>query len=332
MRTVALIGLGGMGLMHYCCYLEMKDKVKIVAIAEGNTEKAAPFAEKVGAKLYADAEELLKEEKPDIIDICLPTFLHARFAAKAMENGAAVFIEKPVALTAEEAEMLLDVQKKTGAKVQVGQVVRFMQTYRYLKNLVKEKTYGRVISGTFRRLSFRPRWAGGNLCDYRKSGTVALDMHIHDIDYIRYLMEGDPDKIEAAAVRDKEGVIQQIFATYSYGDAVITAEGGWDFPDCFPFEAGYRVKLEGATIVFDGEVRVYPEEGTMFIPELPPEFQGKADVGINISDIGAYYEELKYFVNEIVDGNGEEIAPLFEAIKSAQIAWRQIDMVGGMKA
>ncbi len=331
MITVGLIGLGGMGLMHYSCYLEMHDKIRIVAIAEGNTEKAAPFAEKIGAKLYVDAGELIEKEKPDIIDICLPTFLHAKFAAQAMEKGAAVFIEKPVALTPDEAEMLLRVQEKTGAKVQVGQVVRFMQAYRYLKTLVKEKTYGRVRSGTFRRLSFRPRWAGGNLCDYKRSGTVALDMHIHDIDFIRYMMEGDPDTVEAAAVRDEEGVIQQIFATYTYGDAVITAEGGWDFPDCLPFEAGYRVKLEGATVVFDGEVRVYPEDGEAFAPELPPEFKGTADVGINISDMGAYYEELRYFVDRIVSGNGEEIAPLSEAVKSARIAWKEIDMVGGMK-
>ncbi len=331
MITVGLVGLGGMGLMHYSCYLAMGDTVRIVAIAEGNTEKAKPFAEKIGATLYADANTLIEAEKPDVIDICLPTFLHASVAAKAMEKGTSVFIEKPVALFEEEADMLLRVQEKTGAKVQVGQVVRFMRAYRYLKKLVDDKTYGNVISGSFHRLSFRPKWAGGNLCDYKKSGTVALDMHIHDIDFIRYMMDGEPDTVDVRATRDKEGVIQQIFATYTYGDSVITAEGGWDFPDAFPFDAGYRVKLEGATVVFAGDVKVYPEDGEMFYPKLPEEFEGTADVGINISDMGAYYEELSYFIHEIVKGNGEEIAPLSEAVKSERLAWREIELAGGMK-
>ncbi len=332
MITVGLIGLGGMGLMHYSCYLEMKDSVKIIAIAEGNTEKAKPFAEAAHAKLYADANALLENERPDVIDICLPTFLHAQFASKAMKNGASVFIEKPVALFPEEADELLRIQKETGAKVQVGQVVRFMRGYRYLKNLVEDKIYGKVVSGSFYRLSFRPKWAGGNLCDYKKSGTVALDMHIHDIDFIRYMMGAEPDIIEAHAARDSEGVIQQIFATYSFGDTVITAEGGWDFPDNFPFSAGYRVKLEQATIVFDGiQLKVYPENGDVFEPALPEEFQGTADVGINISDMGPYYEELSYFIHEIVLNGGKEIAPLSEAVKSANVAWKEIEIAGGMK-
>ncbi|MBR3576780.1 MAG: Gfo/Idh/MocA family oxidoreductase, partial [Clostridia bacterium] len=55
----------------------------------------------------------------DIIDICLPTFLHTEYAIMAMEAGKNVFIEKPVCLTPEEADKLLDAQKRTGAKVQV---------------------------------------------------------------------------------------------------------------------------------------------------------------------------------------------------------------------
>ena len=76
---------------------------------------------------------------------------------------------------------------------------------------------------------------------------------------------------------------------------------------------------------------VYPEDGEAFAPQLPAEFNGTANVGINISDMGPYYEELKYFVDEIVSGNGKEIASLSESVKSARIAWKQIEMVGGMK-
>lgn len=331
MLTVGLVGCGGMGSMHLNCYLAMPDRVKVTCIAEGNTAKAEPVAGRIGAKLYASADELLENEKPDIIDICLPTFLHAKYAAMAMEKGCALFLEKPVCLTAEEADRLLEVKRRTGARVQVGHVVRFGDAYRWLKEAADAGTYGRVLSGSFERLSFLPKWAGTNLTDYRRSGTVALDMHIHDIDFVRWLMGGDPDSVSAAAVRDTEGVIEQIFAAYRYGDAVITAEGGWDFPDSFPFRAAFRVKLERATAVFDGKLTVYPADGEPFTPVFPPRFKGKADLGMNVSDMGGYYLELDRFVSDLEKGIEPLSAPMEDAVAAARIAWKEIALSGGMK-
>lgn len=334
MLKVGLIGCGGMGMTHIDCYTALKDSVEVAYVADLFYQKAKKAADKTGAKICNDADELLLHtDELDIVDICLPTYLHTEFAVKAMEKGCDVFIEKPVCLNSEQAKELLKIQKRTGAKVQIGQVIRFWPEYMWLKKVVTEKTYGKVISGVFERLSVNPKWGWENWYnDPYKSGTAALDLHIHDVDYIRYIMGGNPKEVVSSAARNKDGVIQQIFTKYLYKDAIINAEGGWDFPDNFPFSMRFRVKLERATVVYDENgLTVYSENGEKFKPEFNDEFEGENSAGINVSALGGYYNELKYFTNCVIQGIEPEIAPLSEAVKSLELVLKEIDIAGGEK-
>ena len=333
MLTVGLIGCGGMGSVHANCWLALSDRVKLVAIADAMPEKVKELAEKAGAKVYSSGDELLANETPDIIDICVPTYLHTSHAVAAMKKGCRVFMEKPVCLNEEEAQLLLDTQKETGARVQIGQVIRFWDEYVWLKKAADSGEYGKIVSGVFQRLSSNPKWAWENWYnDHKKSGTVALDLHIHDIDFIRYLMGCEPDKVSSSATRSPDGTIEQIFSTYSFGSSVITAEGCWDYPDNFPFSASYRIKFEKATVIYDGEkFVVYFEIGEKTEPEITKDFEADVDCGINISSLGAYFNEIKYFIDSIISESSEEIAPLCEAVKSARVAWKEVELSGGAK-
>jgi len=330
MLTVALLGYGGMGRMHTNCYLALQDQVKLIAVADLLPERRQQIAEKTQAKIYNSADELLANEKPDIVDVCLPTFLHTEYAVKAMELGCNVLIEKPVCLNEEEAQQLLETEKRTGAKVQVCQVIRFRRQSQWLKKVVEEGTYGKIISGEFHRLSKNPKWGWENwFNDPERSGTAALDLHIHDADLVRYLM-GDPDSISAVANRNEDGVLQQIIATYTYGDIKITAEGCWNYPDSYLFNSGYRVRLEKALVVLSGkELTVYPNEGEPFSPELPGVELPSTDVGINVSSLNGYYEEIKFFIEHILPGTAEPIAPLSEGINSVRMVWKEVELAGG---
>ena len=104
MLKIGLIGCGGMGSVHANSWIALGDKVQLAAIADPQPEKAKEFCEKTGAKLYPDGEALLANEQLDIIDVCVPTFLHTRYAVAAMEKGMNVFCEKPLCLNREEAE------------------------------------------------------------------------------------------------------------------------------------------------------------------------------------------------------------------------------------
>lgn len=323
MLKVGLIGCGGIGAVHARCWLAMGDKVQLAVIADLDTKRAQEFAEKSNAKVYADGLELLKEEELDVVDICVPTFLHTTYVMKAMERVKNVIVEKPVCLKEEEAQMLLEAREKTGALVQVAHVVRFMDAYRYLKEIVSTGTYGKVVAGKFSRISPRPMWMKGH-DDIDRTGTMTVDMHIHDVDYIRYLMEGEPDDIASWSVKDQEGIVQHIWSSYRYGDALLTAEGSWDYPSGLPFAQTFRVRLERAAVVLDeaGVLTVYPEEGGKLIPQLGA--KEEMDLGINVSDLGPYMNEIKYFVETIETGNREGIASLSEAVASFKLAWREL--------
>lgn len=323
MLKVGLIGCGGIGAVHAQCWLAMGEDVQLAAIADVSTERAQKYADRSGARIYADGKDMLDSEELDVVDICVPTFLHAEYVLYAMERVHNVIVEKPVCLGEAQAQQLLEGQKKTGALVQVAHVVRFTDAYTYLKEAVATGRYGKVLAGEFSRISPRPMWMKGH-DDLNRTGGMALDMHIHDVDYIRYLMGGEPEDMSSWGVRDQEGCIQHIWTSYRYGDALLIAEGSWDYPANLPFAATFRVRLEKAALVLDGEgvLTVYPEEGDKFVPELGP--KETMDLGINVSDLGPYLKEIRYFVENIRTGNQEGIASLSEAVESCRLVWKEL--------
>jgi len=331
MIKVGLIGCGFMGGMHAACYAALANLgVKVTAVADVRPD----FAEKLanGAEIYATGMELIEKADVDVVDVCLPTHLHAAHAVAAMKAGKNVFVEKPIAFKDEDMELILKTEKETGAKVQVGQVIRQWTEYVWLKKAVDAGTFGKIQHAMFRRMSSRPEWAWeGWLHQVDKSGGVAVDMHVHDVDFVRYIM-GEPDVVKAHAHRDAEGVIQQINAVYGYGDKVsVAVESGWDYPADFPFTADFRVKFDKATVIGGGGVvNVYPVGGAAYQAELEEEFQGDNDIGGNISSLGGYYNELKYFVEGLQGKNDLSVATVSEAIKSVQLVKREVEAAGGL--
>ena len=191
MLKVGLIGCGFMGAMHANCYKNIEG-VELVALADLRADKAAELAVGTNAQLFGDGKELIERADVDIIDICLPTYLHAEYAMLAMDKVKYVFVEKPVALTKEEGDMMIEKSRKTGAQVQVGQVIRFWDEYVELRKIFKSGVYGKVVNANFRRISPRPTWGWDNwLLDTARSGGAGQDLHIHDVDFVLSLF-GEP--------------------------------------------------------------------------------------------------------------------------------------------
>lgn len=332
MIKIGLIGCGFMGGMHKACYDALASlDVKVVAVADVRREYAEKLAGE-GVAIYETGMDLIAKADVDVVDVCLPTHLHAAHAVAAMKAGKNVFVEKPIAFKDEDMELILKTEQETGAKVQVGQVIRQWTEYVWLKKTVDSGVFGKVLHGMFRRLSSRPEWAWeGWLHQVDKSGGVAVDMHVHDVDFVRYIL-GEPDEVKAHAHRDEEGVIQQINAVYGYGNNVSVAlESGWDYPADFPFTADFRVKFEKATVIGGGGVvNVYPVGGAAYQAELEEEFQGDNDIGGNVSSLGGYYNELKYFVEGLQGKNDLSVATVSEAIKSVQLVKREVAAAGGL--
>lgn len=332
MIKVGLIGCGFMGGMHSACYKEI-DGAEVVAVADVRGDYAQQIADMHNAKVYKTGEELIENADVDVVDICLPTYLHTAHAVKAMQAGRDVFIEKPVCLTKEEGVLLQKTADETGAKIQVGQVVRFFDEYKLLKDIVDGGEYGKIQTAVFKRLSSNPTWAWEDwLHKAEKSGSVALDMHVHDVDFMRYIL-GEPLDFHTGVMRDEKKIIEQVFTTFEYPDATVTVEACWDYPMDFPFTASFRVKFEKATIVFDSNgFKIYHVDGGCISPEIKPTFEAANDIGGNISSLGGYYNELRYFVDKLNAGETPTMATLEEGIKSAYLALDEIESVGGAQA
>ncbi|MDF2668823.1 MAG: oxidoreductase [Paenibacillus sp.] len=330
MIKIGIAGTGFMGNMHAECYKALAGTAdfQVTAIADVDSERAAKLAEQFGAQTYSSVEEMLEHGDINTVDICLPTFLHTDAALKAMDKGYNVFIEKPVCLNMEEAAQLLSKQQQTNTRVMVGQCIRFWPEYKRLRELIDNRTYGSVISGVFRRISPRPEWAWQEwLHDPSRSGSAALDLHIHDVDFVRSVL-GNPDRIQTEIVRRQEANVH-IHSLYRYGDVVISLEGGWDYPSGFPFEMAYTVQLEQATAVFSSKatpsLTIY-EAGGRVIEES---FDSGADTADekrtgNISSLGGYYNELNYFLQAIQHNRAIEEATLQDGCDSVELLYRAL--------
>jgi predicted dehydrogenase len=318
---IGIIGCGNISNVHGDSLKELCGEfdAEVVAFADILTDRLADMAKRFpGAVQYDSGMKLISAEKLDIVHICLPTYLHAEHAVAAMEHGMNVFMEKPVCLKRSEAKRLLEVQRKTGSKVMIGQVVRFFDEYIYLKELYDTKQYGELKYLVLQRMMGGAR-DSKSISWFRepdKSGTVILDVHIHDVDFMRSLL-GEP--IDINVVTDMGGSDNQpmhIAAVYRYNDMFAFIEGGWGNAKPYRFRMSYRANFEHATVVYDSwenpSVIVYHSNGEVTKPQM----SGK----------GPYYEEIRYFMECVIDGKPVEKASLEDAVKSFELTMGELEM------
>ena len=326
MLKVGLIGCGFMGAMHANCYKNIVG-VEVVAFSDIRREKAEELQKGTNAVIYDNALELINNAKVDVIDICLPTFLHAKYAMLAMEKVKYVFVEKPVALTVEEGNLMIEKAKATGAQVQVGQVIRFWDEYVKLKEILESKTYGSVVNANFRRISPRPTWGWEDwLIDFERSGGANQDLHIHDIDYVLSIF-GKP--LSFYSVKNSKGEKNSYVNTImQYDDFVVGVEGTWDLPTTHPFEATFRVCFEKAVVEnAGGKFMLYTDSGASQIELEKKELSGGVEGG-NISDLGGYYNELLYFCERAKAGESIQKATLLDAVSSLEFLKKELAFKG----
>ena len=323
MLKVGLIGCGFMGAMHANCYKNIEG-VEIVALADLRKEKAEELQKGTNATIYKDGKELISNADVDVIDICLPTYLHCEYTSLAMNKVKYVFVEKPVTLTLEEGKMLLNKSKETGAQIQVGQVIRFWDEYVELKKIVESGIYGKIINANFRRISPRPNWGWQNwLLNSKLSGGAGQDLHIHDIDYVLSLF-GEPKNFYS--VKSNGGESNSYVNTImSYEDFVVGVEGTWDLPGSHPFEATFRVVFENAVVEnAGGKFLLYTNDSVSEIKIDKKELAGEAYKGGNVSDLGGYYNELVYFTNKAKNGEKIEKATLSDGVSSLEFLLKEL--------
>lgn len=257
MLKVGIVGMGMMGWFHARRYLTMPN-AELVAIADvtperleaseavaGNLADAGQAADLSALKRYSDGSALIAEAGVDVVDVCLPSFLHARCSVEALEAGCHVICEKPMALNVEDAQGMIDAAARADRRLMIAQCIRFAPEYRYLQGCVREGTYGRLLSLNMFRMGGRPVWSWNNwFLDPARSGGPPYDLHIHDVDFVNHML-GVPDAIQASARRSEAtGTYDVVHAVYTYaGGPQVHIHAGWSMAQT-PFVAGFDAWFE----------------------------------------------------------------------------------------
>jgi predicted dehydrogenase len=151
---------------------------------ERNQGRGESFRHKWDARLCESIDSLL--DWADVIDICLPTDVHLEFALKAIEAKKPLFLEKPIARTAAQAQKIVDAAALAKAPLMIGQVVRYFPEFALGRRMVLNGAVGKPAAIRTRRGGPTPKGSSSWFLDHARSGGVLLDLAIHDFDWLQW--------------------------------------------------------------------------------------------------------------------------------------------------
>lgn len=184
MISTAVIGVGYLGKFHAEKYAELPIS-DLIAVVDIDENRAKEIAAKHQVSAYTDYMQLLG--KVDAVSIAAPTSLHHKITKDFLSKGTHVLIEKPITVTVEEADELIDLAKANHLLIQVGQLERFNAAILELDKVLKQP----MFIESHRLAPFNPRATDVN---------VVLDLMIHDIDILLNIVKSNIQSIHAAGV------------------------------------------------------------------------------------------------------------------------------------
>ncbi|MBR3934101.1 MAG: Gfo/Idh/MocA family oxidoreductase [Clostridia bacterium] len=256
MLKAGLLGLGTIGSIHYSeGYKEIMAHSGPVSL-EACFDIASKNLEMVdGVRKYTDLDLFFENEKEnlDMVDICLPTFMHKEVAIKAMRNGFHVLCEKPMALNFKDAKEMCMVSKETGKKLMIAHLLRFQKDYSVISEYIKNETLGKLRNAnSYSYGGGLPNGHNGWFKNIKLSGGPIFDVHVHVVDTLVGLL-GMPDFLTSASSGgDNGGGYTSISTNLVYDDDFcVNIFADWASPNnrhhssrCFRFnfENGYIIK------------------------------------------------------------------------------------------
>ncbi len=203
---VLVVGLGNMGMSHALAYTRIP-QFEVVGVCERRIDqRKLPEALK-GAEKFSNFETALAELKPDVVSINTLPDTHADFAIKAMEAGAHVFVEKPLADNAENAEKVVATAKRTGKKLVIGYILRQHPSWIKFIEIARELGTPLVFRMNLNQQSNGQTWEWHKrLMD---SFPPIVDCGVHYVDVMCQMTKAKPVKVHAVGARLSNEVQKQ---------------------------------------------------------------------------------------------------------------------------
>jgi predicted dehydrogenase len=184
MMRVAVVGVGQIGKEHARIYASLP-QVRLVGVADVDRDRGEAVARRYGVPSYTDYRPLL--DQVEAVTVAVPTESHCTIACEFLRRGVSVLVEKPIARTLEEANEMIRQAAATGALLQVGHLERFNPSVRLLAQMVTEPKFFEVHRlGVFTERSL--------------DIDVVLDLMIHDLDIVLWLVRAPVTEVKAVGV------------------------------------------------------------------------------------------------------------------------------------
>ena len=225
--SVVLIGCGRVAEKHLKAISKLKN-LELKAVVDVNTESCKRLLGSVkgfaNVKSYSDYKQAIDEIKPAIVSVTVPSGLHFQIAKYAMEHGSNLLLEKPMTMSVSEAREIYELSQKTGLKIAMGHIYRYLPIVGLVRQDIAEGKYGKVTHGTI-----YVRWGHGE--DYYQSaawrgtwksdGGALMNQTIHAIDLLVWLMGSEPEEASAMIAQRLRNIEAE-----DLGMAVLRLENG----------------------------------------------------------------------------------------------------------
>ncbi|MBF0123016.1 MAG: Gfo/Idh/MocA family oxidoreductase [Candidatus Omnitrophica bacterium] len=191
---IAVIGTGRLGTLHVKTYSHLKNKVEIIGVCDTNEKIGQEIAREFHTTFFPDFRSLIT--KVDAVSVCTPTIKHFEIGHFFLNNGVHTFIEKPIAMTLNEAEELVRIGRFKNTKIQVGHVERFNSAFAAIKDIARNPLF--IECHRLNKFPKRSLDIG-----------VVMDLMIHDIDIVQGLIDAPLKDIQAIGINvltDKDDI------------------------------------------------------------------------------------------------------------------------------
>ncbi|SRR5579871_419276 len=283
----AVVGLGAHAVDRMLPALRRARRSRLVGVYSRRVDVTRRAAEAYGAKVYASFERLLEDRNVDVVYLATPNDLHRDQTVAAAEAGKHVLVEKPMALSVEDAAAMTEACRRAGVRLSVGHHLRFHPAHQRARALVASGAIGELVWATARWVSRRPPDTGWRLDFARSGGTSLTARGVHVIDLVRFVAGREFETV--GGVSDGFGGRQEwddVTAVYGALEG-----GGFGHALCSRLVPGAGNDLEvlgtGGTIVCRGTISTEPS-GTLTVTGASPE-----TAAYNLIDVFA--EECHWF-------------------------------------
>jgi myo-inositol 2-dehydrogenase/D-chiro-inositol 1-dehydrogenase/scyllo-inositol 2-dehydrogenase (NAD+) len=297
---LCLIGTGRAGMIHARNFRAAIDGAKMTAVCDPDIEAANDAAKELGVSIvYTDCYDAIKDERIDAVIIATPTKFHRDIAVAAANAKKHILCEKPMAMTVDECDEMIEAANTNSVKLQIGFMRRFDESFVEAKKIIDSGEIGDVVLiKSHTRGPSKPReW----MYDIRKSNGPLAEVCSHDIDTIRWFAGGEVKSLYAIAGNYRNKEIAAEFPDF-YDNVIMSLQ----------FDNGIQASVEGAQYVkygYDARVEVLGTEGLICLGDLHEKKVLKCTKKNGVSRPSmnswtnlfkdAYYEEDRSFIESI---------------------------------